>query len=117
MTCSGCTVSLFVDTDPAAGINLIQLFDLPAGTGGDSWNMEMAFGGPSFAPLAGKLLPSTCDFNPCASSSNAFSLQLRDAGGALLTVSDITVNVPEPSGLALAGLAFAGLALVRRRKT
>jgi hypothetical protein len=114
-TCSGCTVSLFVDTNPTATSTLVQLFNLSPFTGGDSWNMEMAFGGAAFTGLPGNVLQGTYDFNPYASSSTAFSLRLSDSTG-VLTQSDITVNVPEPGGLALAGLALAGLALVSRRK-
>lgn len=114
--CPGCSVHLLVDTDPTAGTSLVQLFNLPVGTGGDSWNMEMDFGSGGFAGLAGNVLQGTYNFNPFSSSSTAFSLQLWDGNQAVIASSDITVNVPEPGSLALAGLALAGLGVLRRRK-
>lgn len=114
--CTGCTVSLFVDTDPSGLMNLVRLFQLPVGNGADSWNMEMDFGTPGgFALLPGNLLQSTYDFDPNGPSSTAFSLVLSDSNGRALTSSDITVNVPEPGSLALVGLGLGGLALLRRR--
>jgi hypothetical protein len=95
----------------------VQLFKLSIGTGGaDSWNMEMSFGSNGFELLPGNALLNTYNFNPFGPSSTAFSLVLSDANGAELTSSNITVNVPEPSALALVGLSLAGLALTRRRR-
>jgi hypothetical protein len=105
-TCSDCTVSLFVDTDPTAGAHMVKLFETALGTGGDSWNMEMAF----ITTVTGY------DFNPYGSSSTAFALVVNSASGGEQVRSDITVNVPEPGSLALVGLALAGVAALRRRQ-
>lgn len=118
--CTTCTVALKVDTDPTAAVNLVTLFDTAiAGTNNvlfgsaalpddyfQSWNMEMAF-------MNGAL---GYNFNPFGASSTAFSLMVTDSTGIGSATSDITVNVPEPGSLLLAGLALAGLAGVRRRK-
>lgn len=120
--CSTCSVFLEVDTDPSAGVNYKELFNLTTlinpltntlaygASGADSWNMEMSF----MNVVLGY------DFNPNSASSTAFRLSMVD--GATLNdplvgpAAEITVNVPEPSSIALTGLAFAGLALARRRK-
>jgi PEP-CTERM motif len=116
--CTTCSVALKVDTDPTAGVNLVTLLDLPVGGVPDdffaSWNMEMDFGGPSFAGVPGNALQGTYNFNPFAASSTDFSLVVTNTAGSSVS-SNITVAVPEPGSLALAGLALAGLALARRR--
>ena len=95
-----------MDTDTTAGVSLsfVNITSHPVNP--ESWNMEMAFIDTLFGT----------SFNPFGASSTAFALQVRNAAGAVVTESDITVNVPEPGSLALAGLALAGLAAVRRRK-
>lgn len=108
--CSTCRVVLQFDKDPSAGVDYVQLFDLTnVAAAQDSWNMEMGF---MNSPLY--------NFNPYGASSTMFRLSLinvqndtRVRAGA----SEITVNVPEPGSMALAGLALAGLALARRRKS
>ncbi len=106
--CAGCVVTLQADKDPTAGVNMVNLFStavVPASFPGESWNMEMAF-----------ITAGVYDFDPFSASSTAFRLEVRDAAGAVVVGSNITVNVPEPGSLALAGIALAGLASLRRRK-
>jgi hypothetical protein len=104
--CQGCTVALFVDTDPTAGTTMRQLSAI---SGPDAWNMEFDF-------MAGAL--GGYDFDPFSASSTAFSLRLLNVDGIVLAASNITVNaVPEPGSLGLLGLGLVGMgAMLRRRK-
>jgi hypothetical protein len=61
----------------------------------------------------------------CQDRDNSLSLTLRNAGGAVLFTTltgipdngqQITVPVPEPSGLALLGIGLMSLAAMRRRR-
>lgn len=103
--CTSCSVWLGIDKDPTAAVNMVVGNISAYPTNPESWNMEWA-----------SITASVYDFNPFGASSTAFSLEIRDAAGDTLAKSDITVNVPEPGSLALAGIALAGLAGLRRRK-
>lgn len=108
--CTGCKVFLGIDTDPTAGVNLVDIdlatLGVTSATYAESWNLEMTF----IAPVWGY------DFNPFNPSSTDFRLYVLDATGGRLASTDITVTVPEPATLALTGLALAGLGLTRRRR-
>lgn len=107
--CTGCKVWLGIDTDSSAGVNYTDIDLLAAGLPaflGESWNLEMSF-----------LTTPGFNFNPYSASSTDFRLFVTNAAGATLATTDITVHVPEPASIALVGLALAGLAAARRRRS
>ncbi|WP_457356404.1 PEP-CTERM sorting domain-containing protein [Roseateles sp. P5_D6] len=107
--CQGCKIWLGIDTDSSAAVSYTDIDLLTAGLPtflGESWNLEMSF-----------LTTPGFNFNPYAASSTDFRLFVTDAAGATLATTDITVNVPEPASMALVGIALAGLAAGRRRRT
>lgn len=111
-SCNQCTAWLGIDKDPSSSVDYAWL-NVSTGTNPESWNMKMSF-----------LTPLVYDFNPYSASSTGFRLEVRDGSGSgtrlsgnLVVGSNITVNVPEPGSLALAGLALFGLAWVSRRRS
>lgn len=56
-------------------------------------------------------------FDPTAASgSYGFKVSVQAVAGAVLSGSGITVDIPEPASLALAGLALAAAGIARRRR-
>ncbi len=113
--------SLFYDFDPAAGNDESGHGRTlaPAGsitsTTQNSWNLGMDF---LDTTVTGITQPSYASFDPNVAGQYSFAL-VAYSGGVEVARTAIVVNVngvPEPTSLALAGLALAGLGFAGRRK-
>jgi hypothetical protein len=109
--CTTCSAWLGIDTDfsDVVALTWVQVGNAAGPVTGvnnpESWNLLMSF----LAPLG---------FNAGVASHTTFALEVRDGQSQtsnLLSASQITVDVPEPTSLALVGLGlFAALSLRKR---
>jgi hypothetical protein len=109
--CTNCSAWLGIDTDFSDGVALtwVQVGNAAGPVAGvvnpESWNLLMSF----LAPLG---------FNAGVESHSTFGLEVRDGQSRtanLLSASQITVDVPEPTSLALVGLGLFAAVSLRKR--
>jgi hypothetical protein len=109
--CTSCSAWLGIDTDFGSGVALtwVQVGNAAGPVTGvsnpESWNLRMSF----LAPLG---------FNAGVESHTTFAVEVRDGQSRtanLLSASQITVDVPEPTSLALVGLGLVAAVSLRKR--
>lgn len=111
---TGLAYQLFMDVNPNLGQSFVSWGpSAVAGVSQDSWNL----GYNSFESGLGY------SFDPTVDGVYTFKLTASDVTGRQVAMTSIDVqvgngtNVPEPTTLALVGLAIAGMGVARRRKS